>query len=354
MPAQPKETLEKILASLGFQTTVEEHKLEEGVLLDVKTDDAGRLIGRQGQTLSDLQYITNRLLFQQDATAPKIMVDVGGYRAQAREALVKKAKDAAEKVRRWGDTVELEPMTAFDRRVVHQALKDDPDVKPTVLRVTARTKKPSCSGQDTDNSLVAVTPRRRKVNAPPSAHFIGRPRLEFFQRAARAPPLPPATGRRSHRPADFGFRVSISPLFKKRARTHCPRPRSFWDSCNSSLRLLLVNDVQLINRRNSAAGLGCGAEVVVFVIELEAIVDGVGSQRHRHEAFPTILHQRHGMQRLRFAVGDDVRLNGFPTQRLLLGIKSDFNRVKVVCIARLLQRRQAREHPGATGQQQHR
>ena len=141
MLAQPKETLEKILASLGFQTTVEEHKLEEGVLLDVKTDDAGRLIGRQGQTLSDLQYITNRLLFQQDATAPKIMVDVGGYRAQAREALVKKAQDAAEKVRRWGDTVELEPMTAFDRRVVHQALKDDPDVETHSVEVDGTDKK---------------------------------------------------------------------------------------------------------------------------------------------------------------------------------------------------------------------
>ena len=141
MPAQPKETLEKILASLGFQTTVEEHKLEEGVLLDVKTDDAGRLIGRQGQTLSDLQYITNRLLFQQDATAPKVMVDVGGYRAQAREALVKKARDAAEKVRRWGDTVELEPMAAFDRRVVHRALKDDPDVETHSVEVDGTDKK---------------------------------------------------------------------------------------------------------------------------------------------------------------------------------------------------------------------
>jgi spoIIIJ-associated protein len=141
MPAQPKETLETILTSLGFPTTVEEHKLEEGVLLDVKTDDAGRLIGRQGQTLSDLQYITNRLLFQQDATAPKVMVDVGGYRAQAREALVKKARDAAEKVRRWGDTVELEPMAAFDRRVVHQALKDDPDVETHSVEVDGTDKK---------------------------------------------------------------------------------------------------------------------------------------------------------------------------------------------------------------------
>ena len=141
MAAQPKETLEQILNSLGFPATVEEHKLEEGILLDVKTDDAGRLIGRQGQTLADLQYITNRLLFQQDANSPKVMVDVGGYRAQAREALVKKAKDAAEKVRRWGDTVELEPMTAFDRRVVHQALKDDPDVETHSVEVDGTDKK---------------------------------------------------------------------------------------------------------------------------------------------------------------------------------------------------------------------
>ncbi|MGD0351434.1 MAG: R3H domain-containing nucleic acid-binding protein [Verrucomicrobiota bacterium] len=141
MPAQPKETLEKILALLGFQATVEEHRLEEGLLLDVKTDDAGRLIGRQGQTLADLQYITNRLLFQQDPNSPKAMVDVGGYRAQAREALVKKAKDAAEKVRRWGDAVELEPLNAFDRRIVHHALKDDPDVETHSVEVEGSDKK---------------------------------------------------------------------------------------------------------------------------------------------------------------------------------------------------------------------
>jgi len=141
MPAQPKETLEKILALLGFQAAVEEHKLEDGLLLDVKTEDAGRLIGRQGQTLADLQYITNRLLFQQDPISPKAMVDVGGYRAQAREALVKKAKDAAEKVRRWGDAVELEPLNAFDRRVVHHALKDDPDVETHSVEVEGSEKK---------------------------------------------------------------------------------------------------------------------------------------------------------------------------------------------------------------------
>jgi len=126
---------------LGFTATVEEHAMEDGILLDVKTEDSGRLIGRQGQTLADLQYIANRLLFQQDPAAPKIMVDVGGYRAQARDALVKKAQDAAEKVRRWGDVVELEPMTAFDRRIIHQALKDDPGVETTSVEVEGTDKK---------------------------------------------------------------------------------------------------------------------------------------------------------------------------------------------------------------------
>lgn len=141
MSVQPKATLEKLLSLLGFPATVEEHKMEDGILLDVKSEDSGRLIGRQGQTLTDLQYIANRLLFQQDQTVPKVTVDVSGYRAQAREALVKKAKDAAEKVRRWGDAVELEPLSAFDRRIIHQALKDDPDIETQSVEVEGTDKK---------------------------------------------------------------------------------------------------------------------------------------------------------------------------------------------------------------------
>lgn len=141
MPAEAKSILEKVLELLGFTVTVDEHQMEDGLLLDVKTEDSGRLIGRQGQTLSDLQYVTNRLLFQQDPSAPKIMVDVSGYRAQAREALVKKAKDAAEKVRRWGDVVELEPLSAFDRRIIHQALKDDPGIETHSVEVEGTDKK---------------------------------------------------------------------------------------------------------------------------------------------------------------------------------------------------------------------
>jgi spoIIIJ-associated protein len=141
MAAQPKETLEQMLKLMGFDATVEEHHLEEGLLLDVKAEDNGRLIGRQGQTLGSLQYLLNRLLFRNDAQAPKVTVDVGGYRSQAREALIKKAKDAAEKVRRWGDIVELEPLSAFDRRIIHNALKDDPGIETHSVEVDGTDKK---------------------------------------------------------------------------------------------------------------------------------------------------------------------------------------------------------------------
>jgi len=141
MPAEPKATLAKLLETMGFSVTVDEKQLDNGLLLDVQTDDPGRLIGRQGQTLGQLQYVLNRMLFKQDPTVAKVTVDVGGYRTQAQDALVRKALDAAEKVRRWGDLVELEPMNAFDRRVVHNALKDDPAVETHSVEVEGTQKK---------------------------------------------------------------------------------------------------------------------------------------------------------------------------------------------------------------------
>ena len=142
MSAQAKTILEDLLKTLGFTVMVEEQQIDGGIFLNVNTtEDTGRLIGRQGQTLADLQYLVNRLLFKQDQNAPKITVDVGGYRTQARDALVKKAKDAAEKVRRWGDIVELEPMSSNDRWVVHNTLKDDPDIQTVSVEVEGTSKK---------------------------------------------------------------------------------------------------------------------------------------------------------------------------------------------------------------------
>ena len=141
MPVSPTETLLNLLHLLGFEATVEPQTIEDGLMLNVAGEECERLIGRQGQILGELQYLLNRIVFQQDMQTPKVMVDVGGYRAAIRAALVQKAKDAAEKVRRTGDMVELEPLSAFDRRIVHSALRDDPDVVTQSVEVDGTNKK---------------------------------------------------------------------------------------------------------------------------------------------------------------------------------------------------------------------
>lgn len=141
MPAEPKATLEKMLGMLEYPATVEEIPADDGIVLDIKTDDSNALIGHNGQILADLQYILNRLVFQQDRNAPKVTVDVGGYRSQARDLIAQRARESADKVRKWGDVVELEPMNAFERRIVHQALRDDPDVESYSVEVEGSDKK---------------------------------------------------------------------------------------------------------------------------------------------------------------------------------------------------------------------
>jgi spoIIIJ-associated protein len=153
MPTEPKTILADLLTHLGFtDAAITEQKLDDGGLfLEVQCAESNRLIGRHGQTLCDLQYLTNRIAFNQDDCAPRITVDVGGYRAAARDALIKKAKDAADKVRKWGDIVELEPMNAYDRRVVHQALREDPDIETQSVEV-----------EGTDKKAMLLRPKRKE------------------------------------------------------------------------------------------------------------------------------------------------------------------------------------------------
>ena len=150
MSTLPKNILENLLTRLGFEATIVETEMETGSLLNVKTeDDPARLIGRQGRTLSALQYLTNRLLIVQDKEAPKVTVDVGNYRTESRDGLIEKAKAAAEKARRWGEVVELDPLNAFDRRVVHQTLQDVEDVSTESIEV-----------EGTANKVILIRPVR--------------------------------------------------------------------------------------------------------------------------------------------------------------------------------------------------
>lgn len=141
MTTEPKELIKEVLGHMGFEAEVEEQDIAGEHLFNIKTEDAGRLIGRQGNTLADLQYLVNRILFRDNPDAPKLTLDVGGYRGAAREALVKKATDAAEKAKKRGDVVELEPMNSFDRWVVHNTLKEVDGIETSSVEVEGTSRK---------------------------------------------------------------------------------------------------------------------------------------------------------------------------------------------------------------------
>lgn len=128
--------LEELLHQLGFTgARAEAQPSDDGLLLNISVEDPGPLLGRQGATLAALQFLLNRLLFQADPRAPRVTLDVGNFRAQARAELLRRAQEAAARVRAAGEPIELEPMNAYDRRLVHQALKDDPAVETRSIEI---------------------------------------------------------------------------------------------------------------------------------------------------------------------------------------------------------------------------
>ena len=125
-----KAILENLLRMLEFadarlETVVE----EEQICFQVVTSDAGRLIGRTSQTLDAVQFLLNRLLSRQYEESPYCVVDAEQYRARRREKLLADTNEALERVRLTGQSWRMPLLNAMDRRVVHQALKDCPDIQ---------------------------------------------------------------------------------------------------------------------------------------------------------------------------------------------------------------------------------
>ena len=123
-------TIQALLGHLGIEAGVEEYEGDEGeIILDIVGDDLGILIGRHGRTLDALQVlvsaITNRRL---DQRYP-LVVDVSGYRHRRRVKLEDIARRAADRVARQHRSVQLRPMTSFERRVIHVVLRDDRRVR---------------------------------------------------------------------------------------------------------------------------------------------------------------------------------------------------------------------------------
>ncbi len=141
MSTQPKDLLDTLLGYLGFVVDIEEVEQEDGLLLQVHTPEADRLIGKRGETLDHLQYLLNRILHEHDRKAPKVHVDIGHYRQIKKDTLIAKVKKVAENVLASGQPVQLEPMNSYERRIVHQAFKDDPDVETVSPEDDARVKR---------------------------------------------------------------------------------------------------------------------------------------------------------------------------------------------------------------------
>lgn len=127
--ADPRQVLQEMLDRLGVKTKVEQRTQNGGVLLHIATADPGRLIGRQGQTLNQLQFLLNRILHRLDETVPKVIVDCERYRERERDELLKGALDAADRVRRWGEPVVIGPFNPADRETIQRYLEHDPELE---------------------------------------------------------------------------------------------------------------------------------------------------------------------------------------------------------------------------------
>ena len=125
----PKELLDTILGYLGFVVEIQEMQNEAGnLVLQIYTEESRRLIGRDGETLEATQFLLNRLLQTKDKDAAKVIVDCEHYRSMHEDRIVQRVRELAERVRITGRSLQLEPMNSYERRLVHNAFKDDPDV----------------------------------------------------------------------------------------------------------------------------------------------------------------------------------------------------------------------------------
>jgi len=119
--------VEDLLGRMGIEATVEPN-LEDGTMyVDIlgsgpDDDDMALLIGRHGQTLEALQELTRHVVLRKTELRCRIVVDVEDYKKRQRDRLVSKAREIAERVVLTGHEEELEPMTPYDRKVVHDAV----------------------------------------------------------------------------------------------------------------------------------------------------------------------------------------------------------------------------------------
>lgn len=131
---QTIETCEKFIYDVMNAMNMDDVKVtsvvdEEGALsINMEGSNMGILIGKRGQTLDSLQYLTNRVANKMQDGYVRVKLDTEDYRRRRKETLENLAKNIASKVKRTRKTVSLEPMNPYERRIIHSALQSDPAV----------------------------------------------------------------------------------------------------------------------------------------------------------------------------------------------------------------------------------
>ena len=127
---QTKEACEKfltdVLKTMGMEVALTSEIDEDGSLsINMEGDNMGILIGKRGQTLDSLQYLTNRVANKMQDGYVRVKLDTENYRQRRKETLENLAKNIAHKVKRTKRSVSLEPMNPYERRIIHSALQAD-------------------------------------------------------------------------------------------------------------------------------------------------------------------------------------------------------------------------------------
>ncbi|MBI2022352.1 KH domain-containing protein [Candidatus Daviesbacteria bacterium] len=129
MEAKVSEVLENILGFLALEGSFETEESEDGVFVSIETQDAGRLIGAQGQTLAALQLLVNQIVSRQVEESKRVIIDVANWRKGREEELAHQAREWAQKVIDQKEPMELTPMPSWQRRIVHMTIQGTPGVK---------------------------------------------------------------------------------------------------------------------------------------------------------------------------------------------------------------------------------
>ena len=152
MRARAEGFLSEIFAAMGLTVTLIPSETSIGLVYNMQGDNLGILIGKHGQTLDSLQYLTNLVVNKNPGSGyTRIILDVEDYRARREETLTRLAGHLADKACRIGEEIRLEPMSRHERKIIHMALQDN-------RRVT------TYSAGENPRRYVVIVPKRRRYN----------------------------------------------------------------------------------------------------------------------------------------------------------------------------------------------